>query len=410
MINVIELDSGVRIVYEKMDQMETVSLGVFFKAGSVDEEEKDYGISHFVEHMMFKGTNKRSASQIADGFDSLGGSVNAYTARDHTCYYFKTTEDTLSEAMDILFDMLSESTFLETEMEKEKRVILEEIKMLEDQPDELAIEHCTRLVFKNDPLEHDIAGHSHSLENMDNKALKEYIRKEYVAKDTVVSVCGKFDIEEIKDIVLKKLSSLEKEKNKKDVPLSLYKPAKATVIKDIEQTNICLGTRFLTLDSEDYYGAIFYNNILGGSMSSRLFQHIREEKGLAYTVMSMPQIMMRSGALLIYAGTAHEKVDECINGIQSELLQIKNKGISSEELKKAKNQGKSSIVFGMERTQSRMMSMGRNLLLMDRIITQKDMVDKINKVTLEDVNRTASIYSEPDNFSYVAVSPKEGIF
>ena len=145
-------------------------------------------------------------------------------------------------------------------------------------------------------------------------------------------------------------------------------------------------------------------------MSSRLFQHIREERGLAYTVMSMPQVMVRAGALLIYAGTAHEKVDECIEGIQSELLQIKEKGISSEELAKAKNQGKSNIVFSMERTQSRMMSMGRNLLLMNKVITQEEMLDKINKVTKEDVNRVANLYSSPESFSYVAVSPKESVF
>lgn len=410
MINVIELENGVRIVYEMMDQVETVSLGVFFKAGSLDEREADYGVSHFVEHMMFKGTNKRNASQIADGFDRLGGSVNAYTSRDHTCYYFKTTEDTLSEAMDILFDMLSESTFLEKEMEKERRVILEEIKMLEDQPDELSIEQCTRLVFKNDPLEHDIAGYSHTLMNMNSDTLRDYIKEEYAAKDTVVAVSGKFDIEEIKEIVLEKLSCLRKEKEAKEVPLAVYNPSKATVVKEIEQTNLCLGTRFTTLDSEDYYSAIFYNNILGGSMSSRLFQHIREERGLAYTVMSMPQVMVRAGALLIYAGTAHEKVDECIEGIQSELLQIKEKGISSEELTKAKNQGKSNIVFSMERTQSRMMSMGRNLLLMNKVITQEEMLDKITKVTKEDVNRVANLYSSPESFSYVAVSPKESVF
>ena len=145
-------------------------------------------------------------------------------------------------------------------------------------------------------------------------------------------------------------------------------------------------------------------------MSSRLFQHIREERGLAYTVMSMPQVMVRAGALLIYAGTAHEKVDECIEGIQSELLQIKEKGISSEELAKAKNQGKSNIVFSMERTQSRMMSMGRNLLLMNKVITQEEMLDKITKVTKEDVNRVANLYSSPESFSYVAVSPKERVF
>ena len=145
-------------------------------------------------------------------------------------------------------------------------------------------------------------------------------------------------------------------------------------------------------------------------MSSRLFQHIREERGLAYTVMSMPQVMVRAGALLIYAGTAHEKVDECIEGIQSELLQIKEKGISSEELAKAKNQGKSNIVFSMERTQSRMMSMGRNLLLMNKVITQEEMLDKITKVTKEDVNRVANLYSSPESFSYVAVSPKESVF
>jgi predicted Zn-dependent peptidase len=406
MIKLTTLKSGIRIVSEEMDHVKTVAFGVFFRTGSIDEAPDFYGASHFVEHMMFKGTPSFSAKDIAEGFDKLGGSVNAYTSRDHTCYYFKTTTDTFLPASDILFDMLTNSLFEEKEIEKERQVILEEIKMMEDQPDDLAMEHCTRQVFKGDPLEHDVAGTPEALAGQTGKRLKQYIKEQYTCDSIVVALAGSFDLEQVIDLVEEKLKGFALTKNQELPPLAPYQPDAITVVKEIEQTNLCIGTRFITLDSEDYYGAAFLNSILGGSMSSRLFQNIREEKGLAYTVMSLPQIMSRSGLLLIYAGIAHEKLKECLQAIVEELNILGKQGISREELEKAKNQGKSSIVFSMERTHSRMMSIGRNLLLMNRVVEQEEVMAKMNQVTLDDVNRLAKEIQDINRYSTAVVAPK----
>lgn len=408
MINTTTLNNGIRIVYEKMDHLQTVAFGVFFRTGSIDETPELYGASHFIEHMMFKGTDTHSAKDIADAFDGLGGSVNAYTSRDHTCYYFKTTSETFLPAAEILCEMLTESIFDEKEIEKERQVILEEIKMIDDQPDELAMENCSRLVFKGDLLEHDVAGDPEALTGQTRAKLKEYIKREYTCDSIVVAVAGNFNHEEVIELVEKRLTSFEKKKAKDKVidPLVAYQPGRITICKDIEQTNLCIGTRFVTLGSDEYFAAAFFNSILGGSMSSRLFQNIREEKGLAYTIVSLPQIMVRSGMLMIYAGIAHNKISECLDAVHHELVLIGNKGIREDELVKAKNQGKSSVVFSMERTQSRMMSIGRNLLLLDRVYEQEEVLDLMTAVTLEEVNKLALDVTKDMAFSYAAVTPE----
>ena len=406
MINTITLDNGIKIVYEKMDHLQTVAFGVFFRTGSIDESPELYGASHFIEHMMFKGTDKHSAKEIADAFDELGGSVNAYTTRDHTCYYFKTTSETFLPAAEIMCEMLTKSLFDEKEIEKERQVILEEIKMIDDQPDELAMENCSRLVFKGDLLEHDVAGDPEALAGQTGAKLKEYIKREYTCDSIVVAVAGNFNHDEVIELVEKRLTSFERKKDKVIDSLVPYQPGRITICKDIEQTNLCIGTRFVTLGSDEYFAAAFFNNILGGSMSSRLFQNIREEKGLAYTIVSMPQIMARSGMLMVYAGIAHNKISECLDAVHHELDLIGTQGISKEELQKAKNQGKSSVVFSMERTQSRMMSIGRNLLLLDRVYEQEEVLALMTRVTIEEVNQLAHQVTKDMPFSYAAVTPK----
>ena len=282
----------------------------------------------------------------------------------------------------------------------------EEIKMIDDQPDELAMENCSRLVFKGDLLEHDVAGDPEALAGQTGAKLKEYIKREYTCDSIVVAVAGNFNHDEVIELVEKRLTSFERKKDKVIDSLVPYQPGRITICKDIEQTNLCIGTRFVTLGSDEYFAAAFFNNILGGSMSSRLFQNIREEKGLAYTIVSMPQIMARSGMLMVYAGIAHNKISECLDAVHHELDLIGTQGISKEELQKAKNQGKSSVVFSMERTQSRMMSIGRNLLLLDRVYEQEEVLALMTGVTIEEVNQLAHQVTKDMPFSYAAVTPK----
>jgi len=406
MIKVRTLENGIRIVMEHMDNVATVAFGIFVKTGSINETPELHGASHFVEHMMFKGTEKRTAKDIADQFDMLGGSVNAYTSREHTCYYFKTTGDTFRPAAEILCDMMTNSLFDEVEIEKERQVILEEIKMLEDQPDELSMEHCTRLVFSGDVLEHDVAGDPQALAGQTGGILKDYIKRQYTCDSIVVAVAGRFNEEEVENIVQERLSIFEPVKDHSISPLLPYNPGTITVCKDIEQTNLCLGTRFMTMDDQNYYAGAFFNNILGGSMSSRLFQNIREEKGLAYTVVSMSQAMIRSGMLYIYAGIAHDKVDQCVSAILDEFEDLSRNGATERELEKAKNQGKSNVVFSMERTHSRMLNIGRNLLMMDKVYEQEEILDMMNKVTLDDVNETARAFADISSYSCAVVAPR----
>lgn len=407
MIKIKELECGVKVVMDKIDYVQSAAIGFLFKTGSINETEEYAGISHFIEHMMFKGTKNRNAKQIAEDIDKIGGQINAFTSKELTCYYVKSISDHLLESMEVLVDMLTESTFSQEEMNRERNVIFEEMKMSEDTPDDLAHDMISAIVNKGNPLERPIIGYRETLNRINHDIMVDYYEKHYTRDSMIVCVVGNFDEDEVCKYLEGKLTKLRATRENvvfEDVDIT---PGFDSRAKNIEQSHIFLGTKSCRLDDPDYYGTAVLSNILGGNMSSRLFQGVREEKGLAYSVYSANAPATFTGAMYIYAGVAHENIESATEAIAIELNKIKEKDIREDELAKAKEQLKSSYIFGLENVLSKMMSIGRNYLLLGKIRSDQEVLDEISKVNMEQVNRLAEKYGDISNYSGVALSNTE---
>lgn len=401
------LNCGVRVVMEKIPYVQSASVGIWVKAGSADENEINSGISHFIEHMLFKGTDLRSAKQIAADVDKIGGHINAFTGKEATCYYLKTLDTNLQKGCEILIDMILNSKFDPEEMAKEKMVICEEMKMIEDSPDEYAQDLISEAVFRGTDLQSPIIGTETSLMGIQREDIKDYVEKEYTRDNIVISLAGNFDEEKICDFFEGKLQTLKEKKESRKAVLAEYRPSYLVKTKDIEQSHICLGLKGISLEHELYYAMAILNNVMGGSMSSRLFQNIREEKGLAYSVYSSAAAYVHQGSFTIYAGVGHDKVSDAINAIAQELYLLKKDGITQEELSTAKEQLKSNYIFGLENVNGRMFTIGKNTLLLGKVNTAKEVLENIDGVTMKDISDIASLISDVKQYSVVLVGRKE---
>lgn len=389
---------------EEIPYVQSVSVGIWVKAGSVDETTKNSGISHFIEHMLFKGTENRSAKKIAEDVDKIGGQMNAFTGKEATCYYIKTLASNVDKAADILVDMFMNSKFDKEEMEKEKHVVYEEMKMIEDSPEDDAHDIIGELIFKGNPLARSIIGTPKSLKGIKQQDIRNYMAEEYTRDHIVISVSGKFDQDKVCELFDSKLIKLNQSKAPKEFETVEYSPSFKAKVKDIEQSHICLGLKGLALDDDRYYSLILLNNIMGGSMSSRLFQNIREEKGLAYSVYSMASSFSNTGYFNIYAGVSHDKIKDAIVGIRQELDLLSREGITQEELTTAKEQLKGSYIFSLENVNGRMFSIGKNMLLLNKIYTQEEIMDSIDAVTLDDINNISALVTNIHQYSGVLIS------
>ncbi len=407
MINKTQLDSNIRVVTEHIPHVKSVAIGLFFKVGSVGENAINSGISHFVEHMMFKGTTNRTAKQIAEDIDKTGGQINAFTSKEMTCYYIKTLTESIEPSMDVLFDMMMNSKYDEEELDRERQVILEEMKMIEDDPDDLAHELIVEAIFKDSALGKSIIGTPKSLANIDRKRMVEYIRDEYVRKNIVIAIAGNFDEEEVISYIDGKLDSLNESKAELSEEFEPYSPTYKTVEKDISQSHICICTKGVSTLSDEYYSTKVLASIMGGSMSSRLFQTIREQRGLAYSIYSSASSYTTDGYINIYAGVAHDKLGETIDAIKEQLDLLRNNGIDEDELFMVKQHIKSGYIFGLENVSSRMFAIGKSLLLEDTIYLPEEEIAKIEKVSLQDVMAVRNKMTEMDNYSIVAISGEE---
>ncbi|MBR0596743.1 M16 family metallopeptidase [Sinanaerobacter chloroacetimidivorans] len=397
------LNCGIRLVMEEIPYVKSVSVGIWVKAGSVDETDKNSGISHFIEHMLFKGTDNRSAKQIAEDVDKIGGQINAFTGKEATCYYIKTLATNIDKAAEILIDMFMNSKFDKIEMEKEKRVVCEEIKMIEDSPEDDAHDIISELVFKGNPLAKSIIGTPSSLKGITQNSIKRYLSEEYTRDNIVISISGSFDQKQVCELFDSKLMKLNPEKAAKSYELTQYQPSYKVKVKDIEQSHLCMGLRGLSIDDERYYALALLNNIMGGSMSSRLFQNIREEKGLAYSVYSMASSFSISGYFNIYAGVSHDKVKDAILGIKEELRLLKQNGVTAEELQTAKEQLKGNYIFSLENVNGRMFSIGKNILLLNKVYTPEETIQNIESVTMEDIKAVSELITDVAKYSGVLI-------
>lgn len=404
MITTKQLSSGVRIVLEQIPYVQSTAIGIWVRTGAVDESEKYAGISHFIEHMMFKGTARRSARQIAEDIDRIGGQINAFTGKESTCYYVKAVSSSYKKAADVIIDMLTSSLLDRQEMNKERQVICEEIKMTLDSPDDLAHDTITSLIFKGNPLGKSIIGTPTSLKRITHNVMEKYLREEYTRDNIVISVAGNFDEGDVCEYFDEKLLELKAEKAEKDVDHVPYSPSCRTIVKDIEQSHLCLATKGISLDDERYYPFMILNNIMGGSMSSRFFQDIREEKGLAYSVYSMAGAFSNDGYYNIYAGVSHDKIKDAIFGIRDELAELAEKGVTKEELESSREQLKAGYVFGQENVAGRMFRNGKNTILCGKVFPQEEVIDSFNRVTMEDIEKVKTLICDFSNYSAVAVT------
>ncbi|WP_069649556.1 M16 family metallopeptidase [Caloranaerobacter ferrireducens] len=390
MFNKIVLENGLRIVTENIPYVKSVTIGIWIETGSRFEDQNNNGISHFIEHMLFKGTENRTAKQIAESIDSVGGQLNAFTSKECTCFYAKVLDEHLPLAVDVLADMIFNSKFDEEDIIKEKNVVLEEINMYEDSPEDLVHDLICRTMFDGHPLAYPILGNSNILEKIDRKDILNYYKRYYAPNNTVVSIAGNFNTDEAIELISKYFSDwapVEKKEKKQNPPM-FYRRVMGKN-KNTEQLHLCLGMKGVPQGTNEMYYLMVLNNIFGGSMSSRLFQKIREEKGLTYSIYSYPSSYKDTGMFTIYAGLNPNYVTTVLQLITEEIDKIKNGGLTSNEVYKSKEQLKGNYILGLESTSSRMSSMGKSELLHGKMYKPKEILNMIDNVQKEDVERIA---------------------
>ena len=384
------LDTGLRLVTETMPHVRSVTIGVWLTRGSRHEPEVEGGIAHFVEHMLFKGTDTRSAEDIAQAIDSIGGQLDAFTAKEYASYYIKVLDEHLPLAVDLLSDIVMRPAFVEEELAREKKVILEEIKMVEDTPDDLVHELFTQHFWDSHPLGRPILGSRETVESFTGATLRAYFGNAYVAPNMIVSAAGNLDHAQLRDLVSKAFAALPARTDAFEQTAPTVRPTVITRTKDLEQSHICLGTNSYQQNHDDRYVSYILNSLLGGSMSSRLFQNIREKRGLAYSVFSGLSAYRDAGNMTIYAGCAADAVEEVIDLCVEELRGLKRAPVPDTELGRAKDHLKGSLMLSLENTASRMSHLARQEIYFDRHFGLDETLAGVQRVTAADISRVAS--------------------
>ena len=385
MFDQITLLGGLRVVGEKLTHVRSCTVGCWVKVGSMNERPEENGLSHFIEHMVFKGTQTRSARDIAEEMDEVGGQLNAFTSKDCTCYYAKVIDENLPLAADILGDLALRPRFDDAELQKERGVVLEEIAMVEDTPEDLVGDVLCEAQFEGS-LQRPILGSAEQIRRYTRDDLLRYWRRHYHPKNTVVAIAGNYDWDAFLALVEQYFTGFPAEEPTAVPPEAqrLLDGRKARE-KDTEQVQISMGYPGVALGSDDLYPLSVFNNLLGGGMSSRLFQRIREELGMAYSIYSFPTSYPGCGTFNIYAGTSPENAETVIREIQLEIEKMLREGPNEKEFRSAKAQLKGGYVLGLESSSGRMQSLGRSALLLDRLTTPEETLAKIEAVTMEDV-------------------------
>ncbi len=422
-----KLSNGMRVVGETMENYRSVSVSVWIRAGSVYENEDERGVSHFIEHMLFKGTDKRSAGDIAEEIDAVGGNLNAFTSKECTCFYVKVLDENLPKAIEILADLICNSKLDNADIEREKGVILEEISMNEDSPEDLAHETLCQTFYEGDPLASPVLGTAQSVASFTRNTLVNYMSRLYRPENMVIAIAGHFNHDEFMNVAdacfrFRLDDEKQKETNAKasdesssdrvkSTDVSYGKPAGGKrlrlVEKDIEQTHICFAFNGFPIESEGQYPLYMFNNAIGGSMSSRLFQSVREEKGMAYSVYSTPAFYSTTGYFTLYAGTGEKQTVEVVKLMLEEYRKTKNSGINESELERGKNQLKSGYVMGRESTSAHASSIGRAELLGLAELSEDQIISKINSVSTEAVRKILPTVCDFDNMTAVFVGRVE---
>lgn len=391
MIEQFTLPNGLRVLCEQLPHLRSVSMGVWVKAGSILEREHENGLSHLIEHMAFKGTGRRSAKQIAQEMDAVGGYLNAATSKLCTCYYAKVIDENLPLAADILSDIVRFPAIDPKELDKERNVVLEEISMTDDSPEDVAYDLIASAMFGRQPLGQTILGPRELIASYTREDILAFRARHYSPMNTCVAIAGNFDLNQVKDLMAQRFGDWTGGAGE-IFPVNAVnqRPQTLTADKDTEQAHICLGYRGKPLGDADAYPMAVFNSILGGGMSSRLFQRIREESAMAYSVYSAPSAYPHCGDFTIYAAVSPRNVKAVLAQIDEETSLLVREGATQEEFNMAKAQLKGGFILGQESAYNRMNSMGSNMALMNRVITTDETIRRIEAVTPEDVRRVAA--------------------
>jgi predicted Zn-dependent peptidase len=390
MIQRTKLDNGIRVLSEKVPGCHSVSLGVWVNNGSRHEPAELNGISHFVEHMLFKGTDRRSAQTIAREVDSVGGLLNGFTSREYSCYFVKILAEKLPMAVDLLGDLICNSRFNLDEIEKERRVILQEIAMIEDNPEELVHDQFTHAFWAGHPLGLPITGTRSSVGDIDRNQMLDFLHERYVGNNLCVVAAGCLDHDELVALVERSLNQVPATGATVQEVAPIVRRHVEIASRELEQTHICLGVEGLPQNHADRYGSYLLNTILGGNMSSRLFQQVREQLGLAYSVYSFHHNHSDSGAFIVYAGTSGENAPLVTRTILAELTKLRHTTVSEEELQSAKDYLKGGMLLSMESMDSRMTRLAKNELFLRNVgISLEESRSMIDAVTVELVQHLA---------------------
>jgi predicted Zn-dependent peptidase len=383
------LDTGLRLITESMPHVRSVSIGVWLMRGSRHETNEQGGIAHFVEHMLFKGTETRTAEDIAQAIDSIGGQLDAFTAKEYASYYIKVLDEHLPLAVDLLADIVMNPRFADDELEREKKVILEEIKMVEDTPDDLVHELFTQHFWEGHPLGRPILGTKETVESFTPGVLREYFRAAYAAPNLIVSAAGNIEHGKVRELVNRTFENLPRSAPEYSDAVPRVVPQVVVRSKELEQSHLCLGTGSYPQNHDDRYVSYIMNTVLGGSMSSRLFQNVREKRGLAYAVFSGLSAYRDTGNITIYAGCANEAVSEVVDLCVDELRTMKNTLVPDSELRRAKDHLKGSLMLSLENTASRMSHLARQEIYFDRHFGLDETLAGVERVSSGDVQRVA---------------------
>lgn len=399
------LDSGLRVVAEYMPHLRSVSTGLWIKAGSAYEGPHLAGASHFLEHLLFKGTASRSAYDIAAAMDSVGGVLNAFTGKEHTCYYTRCLDEHFTLSLDLLTDMFFHSRLDPAELERERNVILEEIKMYEDTPDEVAVDLFSRTIWPEHSYGRAIAGSVESVAGLSRDLVYDYWQGAYSPANTVLAVAGNITPEQVRSMAEQRFGHWSGAGAEKLSP-PVARGGQAAIVKDIEQNHLCLGFPAVSLNDPDYYAVNIVVNALGGGASSRLFQEVREKRGLSYSAYAFVECLARAGFVMAYASAQPASSPALLEVMAGEFRRLREQGLSREEINQSKQQLQGGMLLSQENSSNVMSSYGKSELALGRAYTAAERAERLMKVTEEDISRAIDRITEPGGLTLAQVGPE----
>ncbi len=405
MIDQSVLSCGVRLLTERMPDVRSATIGIWADVGSSLEVPSQRGISHLVEHMLFKGTARRSAREIAETMDGVGGTLNAFTDKESTCYYAHVVDRHVPLAIDVLADMFLHSAFAPEELAREVGVILDEIKMYDDSPDEIVHDLFTRTLWRGSDLGEPTIGYAETVSGLDADDLRAHMRRHYAPDAVVVTVAGNVEHDAVVRAFEERFAAFSGAVERIRPSSPELTPASVVRTKETEQAYVMVGTRGLRATDDDRYALALLDTVLGGGMSSRLFQEIRERRGLAYSVYSFQQSYREAGLIGVYAGTSPENAQECIDVIVSQIREIAKDGVRPDELTLAKEHLKCNLTLSLESTSARMMRLGRNELTFGRQISTEEVEAAVDAITVDDCARVGAELFDPATLGLCLLGP-----